>query len=216
MKRPQTTQTGGFAKWSRAGVDCGDDRHPPDRKITCTSGVISIEQECNAESTGYWKPGAESNEVKMWSNWLSLSLLVALLPTEAARVKLDDAITRRLLHSGKPRIGLWQALHEQKVNELAQATISDHDAQATFEVASKPKYEAYCFEQPLTHFSSSANTTFCQRYWMDASAYREGGPVFVLDGGETDGAGRLPYLEKGILQILANETGGLSIVLEHR
>ena len=71
---------------------------------------------------------------------------------------------------------------------------------------------------------------------MDASSYQEGGPVFVLDGGETSGADRwvlqetgraglarytddeysLPFLEKGILQILANATGGLSIVLEHR
>lgn len=33
---------------------------------------------------------------------------------------------------------------------------------------------------------------------------------------EADNVARLPFLEKGILQILSNATGGLSIVLEHR
>lgn len=40
--------------------------------------------------------------------------------------------------------------------------------------------------------------------------------MFLLDGGETSGEDRLPFLEKGILEILSNATGGLSIVIEHR
>jgi hypothetical protein len=40
--------------------------------------------------------------------------------------------------------------------------------------------------------------------------------VIVLDSGESSGQGRLPYLQQGIVQILANATGGLGIVLEHR
>jgi hypothetical protein len=38
----------------------------------------------------------------------------------------------------------------------------------------------------------------------------------VLDGGETSGEDRLPFLDTGVLDILAEATGGLSIVLEHR
>lgn len=57
-------------------------------------------------------------------------------------------------------------------------------------VAKHPKYKAYCHEQPISHFDSSVNGTFCQRYWIDASAYKPGGPVFVLDGGETSGKNR--------------------------
>ena len=51
---------------------------------------------------------------------------------------------------------------------------------------------------------------------MSTRHYKTGGPVFVLDGGETSGEDRLPFLDTGILDILAEATGGLSIVLEHR
>ena len=38
----------------------------------------------------------------------------------------------------------------------------------------------------------------------------------VFNNNNTDLIFRLPFLEKGIIQILANATGGLAIVLEHR
>lgn len=38
----------------------------------------------------------------------------------------------------------------------------------------------------------------------------------MLDSGETDAEGRLAYLDHGILDILAKETGGIGVVLEHR
>lgn len=60
---------------------------------------------------------------------------------------------------------------------------------------------------------SGAFAEFCEdRYWFDATYYKPGGPVFLLDGGETDGAGRLPFLKEGILQILAEATGGIGCV----
>ncbi|KAF8586289.1 peptidase S28 [Ramaria rubella] len=74
-----------------------------------------------------------------------------------------------------------------------------------------PRY----FTQPLNHFDSS-NYTFLQRYWVSTRHYQKGGPVFVLDGGETSGEDRLPFLDTGILDILAEATNGLGIVLEHR
>ncbi|CCO28924.1 putative MFS-type transporter C1683,03c [Rhizoctonia solani AG-1 IB] len=76
--------------------------------------------------------------------------------------------------------------------------------------------KAQYFKQPLDHFDKSVNNTFGQRYWVNKEYYEPGGPVFVLDGGETSGEDRLPFLQKGILAILANETKGLGIVLEHR
>jgi hypothetical protein len=57
---------------------------------------------------------------------------------------------------------------------------------------------------------------FNMSYWFDASHYQSGGPVFVLQGGETDGASRLPYLQKGLLAQLAAATHGIGVVLEHR
>lgn len=73
------------------------------------------------------------------------------------------------------------------------------------------------FTQPIDHFSNSSDT-FKQRYWINTRHYTpgSGGPVIVLDGGETSGEDRIPFLDTGIVEILARATGGVGIVLEHR
>lgn len=38
----------------------------------------------------------------------------------------------------------------------------------------------------------------------------------MLQGGETDGSGRLPFLQKGIVAKLAQATHGIGVILEHR
>lgn len=68
----------------------------------------------------------------------------------------------------------------------------------------------------LHNNSRQTNDTFNLRYWFDASHYQEGGPIIVLQSGETSGVGRLPYLQKGIVSILSQATGGLGVILEHR
>lgn len=78
-----------------------------------------------------------------------------------------------------------------------------------------PRYPEHNFTQKLDHLGDTKGT-FQQRFWYDAKFYKPGGPVIVLDGGETSGAGRLPFLATGILNILAKELDGLGIVLEHR
>lgn len=40
--------------------------------------------------------------------------------------------------------------------------------------------------------------------------------MIVLQGGETSIEGRLPYLQKGIVNILSQATGGIGVILEHR
>jgi len=57
---------------------------------------------------------------------------------------------------------------------------------------------------------------FNLRYYFDASHYKKGGPVIVLQGGETSVASRLPYLQKGIVAQLAEATNGIGVILEHR
>jgi hypothetical protein len=73
------------------------------------------------------------------------------------------------------------------------------------------------FTQPTDHFSQDPQT-FKQRYWVNKRHYIPGtnGPVIVIDAGETSGEDRLPFLETGIAEILANATGGIGVVLEHR
>jgi hypothetical protein len=67
-----------------------------------------------------------------------------------------------------------------------------------------------------TRYEPHSNETFNLRYWFDATYYKPGGPVFVLLGGETDGAGRLPFLQKGIVHQVIKAAGGVGVILEHR
>ncbi|KAI1934339.1 low-affinity phosphate transporter [Ophidiomyces ophidiicola] len=83
-------------------------------------------------------------------------------------------------------------------------------------------YPEHTISVPIDHFQKDkryephSNDTFKLRYWFDASNYKDGGPVIVLHGGETDGKGRLPFLQKGMLAQLARATNGVGVVLEHR
>ena len=80
------------------------------------------------------------------------------------------------------------------------------------------KFRAQTFTQPLDHFHNTTDATFPQRFWVNARHYkpRAGAPVIVIDGGETSGEDRLPFLDTGIADILARATGGVGVVLEHR
>lgn len=83
-------------------------------------------------------------------------------------------------------------------------------------------YPARYLDVPIDHFHNDSlyephtDETFKLRYWFDPSHYKEGGPVIVLQSGETSGVGRLPFLQKGIVAMLAEATGGLGVILEHR
>ncbi|WWC72992.1 uncharacterized protein I206_106956 [Kwoniella pini CBS 10737] len=139
----------------------------------------------------------------------------------AGKTRLDPDTHRELLLNGRPQIGLWKSLlKEQKAEaeETAALVLNNHNSQQPLQVlkGNKPLFKANCFPQKISHFDDSINGTFCQRYWINATYYKEGGPVFLLDGGETSGEDRVPFLEKGILQILSNATNGIGIVLEHR
>ncbi|AAW43974.1 conserved hypothetical protein [Cryptococcus deneoformans JEC21] len=150
--------------------------------------------------------------------YLFLLLSSLLILSTLAKPTLDPQLHRQLLLNGRPQIGLWKALLQEQVAREASTSESNVDHQRPFQTI-KPSssiFEPYCFPQFISHFDESVNGTFCQRYWVDASSYRPGGPIYLLDGGETSGEYRLPFLEKGILDILSNATGGLSVVLEHR
>ena len=83
-------------------------------------------------------------------------------------------------------------------------------------------YPAYNISVPVDHFHSEpmyephSSDTFDLRYFFDATYYKPGGPVIVLESGEDDATDRLPFLQKGIVHQLAQATGGIAVVLEHR
>ncbi|KAK0544641.1 Serine carboxypeptidase S28 [Tilletia horrida] len=130
--------------------------------------------------------------------------------------------------TAKPIPGL-DALHAFKAAEAEELAFKDlslpaHILHSITKSASNKKkghsYGPYYFTQPLDHFANTTNATFEQRFWVSTKYYNPKShkpvPVYVVDGGETSGAGRIPFLEQGILDILAEATDGISIVLEHR
>ncbi|RDI79857.1 Proteasome subunit beta type-3 [Venturia inaequalis] len=103
-------------------------------------------------------------------------------------------------------------LHHLKTRELTRRD----------DVDPSTLYPAHNFSVPIDHWHNDtlyephSNGTFPLRYWYDATYYKPGGPVIALMSGETSGKYRLPFMQKGILAQLAQATGGLSVILEHR
>ncbi len=107
-------------------------------------------------------------------------------------------------------------LGAQGVNLLKlQKDLPGSPSGVRLEAAAAPSFPQFNFTQPLDHFTNTG-FTFNQRYWVNNRHYKPGGPVVVLDGGETSGEDRLSFLDTGIVDILTNATNGLGIVLEHR
>ena len=127
-------------------------------------------------------------------------LLLAISGVIADHAELDSALHSQLLLQGRPQVPLYRALLRDAQKQ--QATIHSCVPTSVFRVASadlrssqlplraKDRYEAHCFPQKISHFDPSVNGTFCQRYWLDASSYEAGGPIYLLDGGETSGKNR--------------------------
>jgi len=108
---------------------------------------------------------------------------------------------------------------EQRVRKT---TISNRALQKREDTDPSLLYPAYNLSVPVDHFHNDSlyephsDEMFNLRYWFDATYYKEGGPVIVLQSGETDGVGRLGFLQKGLLHELAVATNGIGVVLEHR
>ena len=102
-------------------------------------------------------------------------------------------------------------------NFSTRQTISKRD-----DVDPSTLYPAYNLSVPIDHFHNESmyephsSDSFNLRYFFDATYYKPGGPVIVLEGGETSVADRLPYLQKGIAHQLAEATGGIAVIIEHR
>ena len=102
-------------------------------------------------------------------------------------------------------------VHAHAEQQYIQQSISKHH-----------QYQAHNFSVPVDHFHNDSryephsHESFDLRYWLDDTYYRPGGPVIMIGSGEVSGAARLPFLATGIGKILAEATGGLAVVIEHR
>lgn len=107
-------------------------------------------------------------------------------------------------------------------NAVEKRQILDSRHLARRDVDPETLYPEYNISVPIDYFHNEtkyephSDGTFPLRYWFDATYYQDGGPVIVLQSGETDAVGRLPFLQKGIVHQLAQATNGIGVILEHR
>ncbi|EJD45939.1 peptidase S28 [Auricularia subglabra TFB-10046 SS5] len=119
------------------------------------------------------------------------------------------------LSMGAQSVNFWKIAQQQQVARAGQYVETRDQVPLQIPPAAA-KFPARWFRQPLDHFDRAKRDTFLQRYWVSDRHYLPGGPVIVLDCGETNGEDRLPFLDTGIVDILAKATHGLGVVLEHR
>lgn len=153
--------------------------------------------------------------------WLTVAGTAATAPPRPHNLAAADLLRKG--SSPSLPIGLYRHL------QRAEAT-AKHDqefasppstSQLHFEAGTETsprRFGPHAFKQKVSHVDgeNGGSKEWHQRYWFDATFYKPGGPVYLLDGGETSGEDRIPFLETGILRILAEATGGLGVILEHR
>ena len=154
---------------------------------------------------------------------LPLIIVLAATGTDSA---LDPHSPGILHNRGAQWVNFWKLHHAASTASTSRQQRQEHATQAWTGVsriplaaaAAVPEFPAETFTQPLDHFHNSTDATFPQRFWVNSRHYkpRPGAPVIVIDGGETNGEDRLPFLDTGIADILARATGGVGVVLEHR
>ncbi|GAA5950101.1 hypothetical protein JCM21900_004598 [Sporobolomyces salmonicolor] len=166
-----------------------------------------------------------------------MQFLLLVLPALAglAAAQLHPILTSTQLRKDTPALPLGLYRHLRRTEAAAAAAQTSPEPSYLLGLAdqlpfsasppstarpSSRRYPAHAFDQLVSHDPlvppPSPDATFEQRYWYDATFYKPGGPVFLLDGGETSGEDRIPFLEKGILRVLSEATGGIGVVLEHR
>jgi Serine carboxypeptidase S28 len=125
-----------------------------------------------------------------WRLWKAVAFSAALFSVHA--IPASDLL--RVM--GPQGINLWKLqqssqAHDRMVGLIVQDTGKHNQGHSV-------EFPAYYFEQPLDHFSNNSET-FAQRYWVSTRHYapEAPGPVIVLDGGETSGEDRLPFLDTG-------------------
>ena len=144
--------------------------------------------------------------MKLSSTFLSLYGLLCLSLNVAAFAHSPQAINLKLLERQAQR---------KTSHSIPFAVQNSQTNRPVFDAAEE--FPEQWFIQPVDHFSPDS-PTFRQRYWVNKRHYVPGtnAPVIVIDGGETSGEDRIPFLDTGIADILAKATGGIGVVLEHR
>lgn len=139
-----------------------------------------------------------------------------VLPLLLVSSCLASSVADSLRILGPQAVNLWKL--DAAARDAARRALLAQDGPAQQPLGEPAvEFQEQWFEQPLDHFAEKS-PTWKQRYWVNKRHYkaRRDAPVIVVDGGETSGEDRLPFLDTGIADILAEATGGVGVVLEHR
>ncbi|KAI0074677.1 hypothetical protein K474DRAFT_1601127 [Panus rudis PR-1116 ss-1] len=84
-------------------------------------------------------------------------------------------------------------------------------------VSNDPRF----IEMPIDHFDNKTSATFQNRYWVNDTYYKPGGPVILFDSGEQNAEPLLPYYLQeyhglSATMRLAKRYNGVAILWEHR
>ena len=79
-----------------------------------------------------------------------------------------------------------------------------------------PLGESLSISIPVDHFNSVDTRTYSNRFWVNATFYRGGGPVFFYDAGERGVSACSMFLPAHPIMYLAKKFNGLAILWEHR
>ncbi|GAO18718.1 hypothetical protein UVI_02047240 [Ustilaginoidea virens] len=150
---------------------------------------------------------------------LCVAAALGLLATQATPAAAAAAAAAAALRPGggsaRPRL-------RRLGRHAAIPGLVDQARPPSVSAAAHPSIKAYNLSVPVDHFHNEtkyaphSDAFFNLRYWVDATHYKDGGPVIILHSGEADGNERMPFLEHGIVPLLARATGGVGVVLEHR
>ncbi|KAJ2695779.1 hypothetical protein H4R19_005812, partial [Coemansia spiralis] len=124
------------------------------------------------------------------------------VPYAVRQAQLRNAWTERLLSDGAATDA---ARRDQAVTSSA--------VQGVVRQQIRSPSTPYYFDQMVSHTDGS-QATFKQRVFANADYYTPGGPVYLLNSGETSASPA--YLTAGEPYTLAKATGGLLLIMEHR
>ncbi|MCJ1238530.1 hypothetical protein MMC14_006520 [Varicellaria rhodocarpa] len=82
-------------------------------------------------------------------------------------------------------------------------------------------YPALTISIPVDHYNASNNRMYQNRYWINTTYYKPGGPVFYFDSGEQNAHPLVPYFLAEIagpssVMTMARRFNGLAVIFEHR
>ncbi|KAI8332202.1 peptidase S28 [Chlamydoabsidia padenii] len=108
---------------------------------------------------------------------------------------------------------------EARLGRVGHGMRKNHFLHSEKELAHKQSdsnYTTYYFTQPLDHFNQKSKVTFKQRYWVETSHYKPGGPVILVNGGEGNAYPADGILSRSAFSLMAKEMNGIAILIEHR